>query len=85
MNLLSSLHPLGVVRLLHESHSKMVYPELGFPHRVGLYRPVESPSWSPLYWNCRYMKIFLIRELGSILSGYGGTSMLSRGETFAVR
>ena len=62
MNLPNSLYPLGVVRWLHEPQSTMVHPEVGFPHCVGRYRPVGSPSWFSFCWNCRDMEGFLIRR-----------------------
>ena len=83
MNLLN-LHPLGVVRWLHEPQSTMVYPELGFPHRVGRYRPVGSPSWSPVCWKCRGMEGFLIRGWDLNLPVSGATSILARGATLAA-
>ena len=32
---------------------------LGFPHRVGRYRPGGSPFSSPVCWSCKYMEGFL--------------------------
>ena len=74
MNSLNSLHPLGVVCWLYEPESTMVYPELGFPHRVGRYRPVGSPSWFPVCWNCRNMEEFRIRGWDLNLPVSGATS-----------
>ena len=85
MNSLNSLHPLGVVHWLHESQSTMAYPELGFPHCVERYRPVGSPSWFSVCWNCRDMEGFLTRGWEIILPGCGGTSALARGATLAAR
>ena len=85
MNLLNSLHPLGVVRWLHEPQSTMVYPELGFPHRVGRYRPVGSPSWFPFCWNCKDMEEFMIRGWDLNLAASGATSILAGGATLATR
>ena len=85
MNLLNSLHPLGVVRWLHEPQSTMVYPDLGFPRRVGRYQPVESPSLSPVCWNYRDMERFLIRGWDLNLPVSGTTSTLAEGATLADR
>ena len=43
--------------------------ELGFPHRVGRYRPGGSLLLSPIRWSCRYMEAFLIRGWERILPG----------------
>ena len=85
MNSLKSLHPLGVVRWLHESQSTMVYPEVGFHTVWGRYRPVGSPSWFPVCWNCRDMERFLIRGWDLNLPVRGATSTLVRGATLAAR
>ena len=85
VNELAELHPLGVVRWLHEPQSTMVYPELGFPHRVGRYRLVGSPSLSSGSWSCRDKEIFLIRGWALILPVSGATSTLARGATLAAR
>ena len=34
-------------------NTKMAYPELGFPHRAGRYRPEGPPISSPVCWSCR--------------------------------
>ena len=85
MNSLNSLHPFGVVRWLHEPQSTMAYPEVGFPHPAGRYRPGRSAITSPGYWSCRDMEGFLTRGWDIIISGCGGTSALARGATLAAR
>ena len=57
MNLLNFLHPLGVVRWLHEPQSTIIY--LGFPHSAGRYQAGESPFSSPCCWSCANMEGFL--------------------------
>ena len=85
MDLLNFLHPLSVVRWLHEPKSTTVHPEWGFPQRVGRYRPVESPFWSLFCWSCRDMEGLLIRRWDLILPGCGATSTLARGAALAAR
>ena len=63
----------------------MVHPELGFPHRVGRYRPVGSPSWFPVCWNCRDGDEFLIWGWDLNLPVSGATSTLTGGATLAAR
>ena len=49
------------VRWLHERQSISNHPVgLGFPHRAGRYRPVESPFSSPGCWRRKDMEGFLI-------------------------
>lgn len=38
-----------------------VYPEWGFPHRVGRHRPWGKPCSPPVCWSCRPMEDILIR------------------------
>ena len=85
MNLLNPLHLLGVVRWLHERQSTMVYPDFGFPHSVGRYRRVKSPSWFPVCWSCRDMEEFLIRGWELNLPVSGATLTLAGGATLAAR
>ena len=85
MNLPNFLHPLGVVRWLYEPQSTIVYPELGFPHRVGRYRPVGSPVWSLVSWSCRDVEGFLVRGWDLILLGCSAPSTLARRATLAAR
>ena len=76
---------LGVVRWLHEPKSTMVYPEVLFPHWVGRYRPVGSPSWFQVCWKCRDMEGFLMRGWELNLPVSGATSTLAGGATLAAR
>ena len=85
MNLLNSSHPLSVVRWFHEPQSTMVCPEVRFPHCVGRYRLVGSPSWFAVCWNCRGMKGFLIRGWDLNITVRGATSTLDGGATLAAR
>ena len=85
MNSLNSLHPLDVVRWLHEPQSTMAYPELGFPHCVGRYRPGGSPSLFPVCWKCRDMEGFLIRGWDLNLPVSGATSALAGEATLNAR
>ena len=63
----------------------MVYPELGFSPCVGRYRPVGSPSWFPVCWNCRDIEGFLIRGWDLNLPVSGATSALAGEATLAAR
>ena len=85
MNLLNSSHPMSVVRWLHERQLTMVCPEVRFPHCVGRYRLVGSPSWFAVCWNCRGMKGFLIRGWDLYIPVSGATSTLDGGATLAAR
>ena len=58
-------------RWLHEPQPILNQPiGLGFPHRVGRYRPRRPPVLSPVYWICRSMERFLIRGWDPVLPGW---------------
>ena len=64
-------------RWVHEPHPISNHPvRLGFPHRVGWYRCVGSPFWSPGSSICGW---------DLILPGFGRTSTLSLEATLASR
>ena len=89
MHLMNFLHPLGVVGWLHEPQSTTVYPELGFPHRVGRYRPVGPPLWDHRLVP-RLLELLIYGRIsdpgmGLDLPVSGATSTLVGGATLAAR
>ena len=77
--------PTFAARWLHERQQKSHHPVgLGVPHPAGRYRLGGSAFSSPVCWICTDTERFLIRGREFILPGFGGTSALARGATFAA-
>ena len=63
------LPPIGGDRRLHEPQPTMVYPQLGYPHRAGRYRPGGKPLSFPMNWSRRHKEGVLFRGWDRILPG----------------